>query len=230
MAGDITFGAVGAAFVAAIVSLIGLILGKEQKTSEFRREWINGLRDEIAQFVTNVTAISDQVKRSFSDDNEKLETLAPYYVSVNSASNSIRLRLNPDEPSSKEILDLMDEIEESSASDTTISCSNIACLEGRLITFAQKLLKSEWRRVKSGELAFRLAKYIATAALVMLAVILLVWSLRDSSQNVGYKGPLKQPLDHPRSLPIKPKLLPSSTATAADDSSVGTVDGRVNEK
>lgn len=65
MAVDITFGAVGAALIAAIVSLIGLILGKEQKTSEFRQEWINSLRAEITQFVTNVTAISDQVKRSF---------------------------------------------------------------------------------------------------------------------------------------------------------------------
>ncbi|MEM4379495.1 MAG: hypothetical protein QXL01_02260 [Thermoplasmatales archaeon] len=38
----IAFGAIVAALIAATVSFTSLIISKEQKTSEFRQEWING--------------------------------------------------------------------------------------------------------------------------------------------------------------------------------------------
>ncbi len=170
--GGLTLGAIGAALIAAVVSLIGLVLGKEQKTSEFRQEWINNLRTEISEYVTNVTAISDQVKIVFCDDNEKLKHLIPYYSSVNSAANSIKLRLNPNESAAKEILDVMARIERQSADDNALSSSSMRELEDELIGKAQLLLKSEWSRVKAGEFAFRLAKYSAvTFVFILLGVL-----------------------------------------------------------
>lgn len=156
--------------------------------------------------------------------------LAPYYVAINSASNSIRLRLNPDEAASKKILDLMDDIERASASDVSISFDSISNLEARLVTSAQELLKKEWRRVKSGELAFRFAKYTAIGAFVLLATILFIWGLRDTNPNLGQKGLLKQFLDHSSSLPIKPKSLTSPAAAASGNRSVSTSDDRVTKK
>lgn len=44
---DLSVGAVGAAMIAAFVSFLGLIIGKEQKTSEFRQAWIDALRSEL---------------------------------------------------------------------------------------------------------------------------------------------------------------------------------------
>ncbi|RGP40431.1 hypothetical protein BPTFM16_00716 [Altererythrobacter insulae] len=181
--GGLTFGAIGAALIAAVVSLIGLILGKEQKTSEFRQEWINKLREEIASYVTNVSAISDQVKFEFKDRNEKLKHLSPFYVEINSAANSIKLRLNPDENDAKAVLEVMDEIETASQDDDTFTSEEIRDLENKLISRSQKLLKSEWRRVKAGETAFKIAKYSAFALTIMLSALLVYAALATDGPN-----------------------------------------------
>ncbi|WP_394271015.1 hypothetical protein [Qipengyuania sp.] len=167
--GGLTFGAIGAALIAAAVSLIGLVLGKEQKTSDFRQEWINKLREEIASYVTNVSAISDQLNFEFVDKNEKLKYLSPFYVSINSAANSIKLRLNPDEVEAKAVLNVMNEIENASLSDDNLASEKVRSLEDKLILHSQKLLKRESSRVKSGEIAFRIAKYSALGLTIMLA-------------------------------------------------------------
>ena len=39
-----------AALIAAAMSFISLTLNKEQKTSEFRQAWIDGLREDLAAF------------------------------------------------------------------------------------------------------------------------------------------------------------------------------------
>lgn len=166
--GGLTFGAIGAALIAAVVSLIGLILGKEQKTSEFRQEWINKLREEIATYVTNVSVIADHLKLEFKDDTEKLKTLAPYYSQINSAANSIKLRLNPEEERSSIVLNLMAEVESASHVDADFSSARVLNLEEKLISESQILLKEEWVRVKKGERAFKWAKYSALTSAVML--------------------------------------------------------------
>lgn len=43
----VAIGAIGAALIAATVSLLGLIISKEQKTSEFRQAWIDALRSDL---------------------------------------------------------------------------------------------------------------------------------------------------------------------------------------
>lgn len=45
---DQAVGATIAAIVAALVALLGLIISKEQKVSEFRQQWIDALRADIA--------------------------------------------------------------------------------------------------------------------------------------------------------------------------------------
>lgn len=40
---SISIGAVGAAIIAGFFSIVSLIIGKEQKTSEFRQAWIDAL-------------------------------------------------------------------------------------------------------------------------------------------------------------------------------------------
>lgn len=59
MGGDISIGAIGAALIAGIVSLLGLIISKEQKTSEFRQTWVDSLRSEITSYLTSFNAIAD---------------------------------------------------------------------------------------------------------------------------------------------------------------------------
>ena len=59
---DISVGAVGAAIIAGLVSLFGLIIGKEQKVSEFRQAWIDDLRKCLVAYLVNINAISDALR------------------------------------------------------------------------------------------------------------------------------------------------------------------------
>ena len=51
---DVAIGAVVAALIAAIVSLLGLIISKEQKTSEFRQAWIDALRSDLTHLIHRI--------------------------------------------------------------------------------------------------------------------------------------------------------------------------------
>lgn len=218
--GGLTIGAIGAALIAAVVSLIGLILAKEQKTSEFRQEWINKLREEIADYATHVSAISDQLKIKFDDDNEKLKHLALYYLAINRASNAIKLRLNPAENGSKAILSAMSEIENRSTSDQSFSSSDIQVLEDDLIKESQKLLKSEWDRVKTGERTFRIAKMSAMVVLAVLVISLVVAAVM--SANGDNEGSSQRPQDQAVEHEVPPAPSRNVAPPDADPSEIET--------
>jgi len=77
---DAAIGAVVAALIAGIVSLLGLIISKEQKTSEFRQAWIDALRCDLTAFLTQINAIHDATKVRYVDHAEKVDTLRPLYL------------------------------------------------------------------------------------------------------------------------------------------------------
>ncbi|MDH3998607.1 MAG: hypothetical protein OET90_07185 [Desulfuromonadales bacterium] len=100
-------GAVLAASVTGAISFVNLIISKDQKVSEFRQEWINRLRDDIAEYLGHVSAISAIWQSiSLSKDKSRIdgEDLKDF---VDRIQNDIRcgrkahcrivLRLNPKE-------------------------------------------------------------------------------------------------------------------------------------
>jgi hypothetical protein len=54
---DQAVGAVAAALIAGLISLLGLIISKEQKVSDFRQAWIDALRSDIAAVITHAQSI-----------------------------------------------------------------------------------------------------------------------------------------------------------------------------
>ena len=46
-----------AALITALIAYINLTLSKEQKTSEFRQAWIDGLRNDLAAFFSSARAL-----------------------------------------------------------------------------------------------------------------------------------------------------------------------------
>jgi hypothetical protein len=53
----IAIGAIAAALIAGLIFLLSLVISKEQKISDFRQEWINSLRSEIAALIAHANAI-----------------------------------------------------------------------------------------------------------------------------------------------------------------------------
>ncbi len=85
-----------AAAIAATVSWLGLVISKETKISEFRQEWIDGLRKDIATLLGEATQYHASVLG-----------LAPTssVLKINQLMARIRLRLNLKEDNHQKLFD-----------------------------------------------------------------------------------------------------------------------------
>jgi len=176
--------AAGAFLVACIAggfSLLGLIIAKEQQVSGFRQAWIDALRADLAVLVAHAYQIqSFAAVHKPLQPSEFWQSTREDYVQLNQASIRIKLRLNPGEPDSKILLQLMGRMEELFKHvDDPQSPKKIDEIVGALERDAPHLLKTEWNRVKKGELMYRLAKLLAAVIFVGTAVIvgLLLWKI-----------------------------------------------------
>lgn len=167
---DISVGAIGAAAIAGIISLLGLIISKEQKTSEFRQAWIDALRTEITTYLTGLNAIADAARVKYASHAEKVRALSPHYSRLNQATFGIALRVNPKERRSQILLECIAELQELAVDEHKLTPEHIRPIEARLLSSSQDLLKFEWGRVKRGELTFVVAKFVSLA-LVIAALV-----------------------------------------------------------
>ncbi|MHA2936837.1 hypothetical protein ACXJY6_00920 [Vibrio sp. RC27] len=172
----IPIGVVTASIIAGLFSFISLVLSKEQKVSEFRQQWIDSLREEIATFIGNVVTISDISKRMLwaQEKGEKSEfsqsDLKEFQVAASKAYTRINLRLNPDDDNS-EVIALIESLEELRKFTKQAEWQKVDDKVDDVRSKSQALLKLEWERVKNGEPAFRRAKGVA-AFLVVSALTL----------------------------------------------------------
>jgi hypothetical protein len=154
-----------AAGIAATVSLVVTVLSKEQKTSEFRQQWIDALRADIAEWLAE-TALLYRLTvhltgKGQEADDRAVEQRFANLVKVRMLRIRIELRLNPNEHT--EMFDVI------KALCVTPPKADKAVLNERIAAVAaasQKILKAEWSRVKKGELAFVVTKFIAVGLLV----------------------------------------------------------------
>jgi hypothetical protein len=164
----VAVGAVIAALIAGMISLLGLIISKEQKTSDFRQAWIDGLRAEISMLTAHINAIYMAKELGHGDWGVvRLDV-----IGINQTAAQIKLRLNPQETGSRKILDHLANLE--TLVQGAASVQRLNEIEEALAADAQSLLKAEWVRVRQGEFTFRLAKYCAAAVVVAVLVLFVV--------------------------------------------------------
>lgn len=169
---EISIGAVGAAVIAGLVSMLGLIIGKEQKVSEFRQAWINDLRKCVVDYLVNINAICDMVRLRKVGEAKVDATLLSHYKSLNEASHGITLRINGEEKPAKTLLASMKEFEGLAQENNLLTPEKIREVEEGFIIAAKELLKFEWRRVKKGEPVFVWTKWVIFLAILTLLGIL----------------------------------------------------------
>ena len=165
---DLTIGAVGAALIGALVSLIGLIISKEAKVSEFRQAWIDDLRSSLSTFLAHINALVDLKRATFISEEERFDREQGLLRELNSSYYQIALRINSDEPLAKELQKVMVQL-----SKVVKDEEELANYDGYRVEFikaAASLLKAEWVRVKRGERVYRLANLIAGIAVMAFAV------------------------------------------------------------
>jgi hypothetical protein len=159
-------GTIGAALSAAALSFLGLLITKQSKISEFRQQWIDALRQEVASLISNAFTIFES---DSSDPNQS-------YAELHRLTSLIALRLNPGEEQSKALLAAVNGLRDELHSSTTFTA--VQSKVQILISATQAVLKMEWQRVKSGELFYRWVFRIAVGG---TGVFLVVWLAQHHS-------------------------------------------------
>jgi hypothetical protein len=187
---DVAIGAITASVIAGIISLLGLIISKEQKTSDFRQAWIDELRKEISNLISHANAIHGFSLTSPKAIAEQWKEVRDDFVGINRATAMVRLRLNPKEKPSIEILKTIEEIEKLLTPGNSPDYRVLNDIEKKLVRQTSTVLKMEWNRVRHGEMAYRVAKYVA---LVFIAVVLLAGSMAVYKAVVLPEQPIAGP-------------------------------------
>lgn len=147
--------------IAALVSLVAVILSKDQKTSEFRQAWIDALRDDVSKFVGIATALISAAEIvNKKEDKEISEYLLSKVNELGEGEfllSRIRLRLNPKEHS--ELIGLIKWLQD----DNSVTRKMLAQKVELMVDLVQLELKKEWERVKRGERSYRILKYSSAA-------------------------------------------------------------------
>jgi len=175
-------GTIIAAVIAAIVSLLGLIISKETKVSEFRQAWIDSLRAEIAAVITHAQALHGAHLAKFKDQPTLWQNVRDDFVGLNKAWAKVKLRLNPGEAHSIAILKALEEHERIFTPDKVPDFTKLDSAEKKLLSTTQVVLKEEWKRVKWGEPVYKCATVLA-ALLVIGGLFMLYRSFLASQGN-----------------------------------------------
>ncbi|MBY0237172.1 MAG: hypothetical protein K2W93_19495 [Burkholderiaceae bacterium] len=171
--------AITVALFAGSISLVGLVIAKEGKTSDHRQAWIDALRKELADYYAGVVEIVYTVKALQSEGTkrtaqEEMKAVAEPYRRYATAETSIRLRINAVDSSpvlrklNSELLSSITKIEDLfGSSEFTGFKESEAIMDeaGKLISTSSMVLKLEWERVKAGERWYRWTKWISAAVM-----------------------------------------------------------------
>jgi hypothetical protein len=167
------------ALISGVFVVMNFIVTKDQKTSEFRQNWIDSLRDDVAEYIAINTVLFSRLvysaqsnKISNNDISEFFKDNSSEFVKRDTARNRIYLRVNPEDD--KEIIEAMQEIEQYWEGKKDFVHSSFAQCIDKLIQLMQKLLKKEWKRVKRGEVTYIIMKYIFVASIIILIVLVIL--------------------------------------------------------
>ena len=164
--------AIGAALIAGGASFIGLLITNQSKVSEFRQEWIDSLRDEVATLISDVFTIHDA-----QTTRRDLKNLDACFTEMHKVNALISLRLNLKEKESLAIISAMAALKDAIYSEKS-TFPEVAAKVDSLTHATNVVLKSEWRRVKRGESLYRWTFRIVLVATLVLLVLLLTRNIQ----------------------------------------------------
>ncbi|SFX26687.1 hypothetical protein SAMN03159316_1343 [Pseudomonas sp. NFR02] len=166
----VALGAIVAALLAGFFSYVNLVSAKENKVSEFRLAWTDGLREEVASFTAAIQVLAKHEETFMDLRQYKWPDVSEYDLEVKWIEKSellfsqcienmskIHLRLNPDHIKKPNGLEskLMDALRLSRDcfNDGDYAGALDGC--GAIRNTAAPLLKQTWETVKLGEPGYR---------------------------------------------------------------------------
>ncbi|VVM43806.1 hypothetical protein PS623_00392 [Pseudomonas fluorescens] len=229
----IALGVVTAALLTGFFSYMNMVSSKENKVSEFRLSWLDGLRNEIAEYTSAVQELvriqSRFTSGDFHSEKEKHALYIDWYKETREAFaravenlSRIQLRLNPlhiqdkpDSPEAKLLSALKDAREASKDGDFERALE--LCNDIRVA--AAPILKSTWDLVKDGEPGYRKTRKYAALTVaggfyLILAVGLAMALTKILSSQQSKQAMIVVPITEtsPTSTIKSPQVLPAEPA------------------
>lgn len=118
-----------------------LIQARASSVSNNRQAWINALRDEVTGFLTDAElsiVVRDEMRLSDEREHEQLRIRRALTTHI----FKVRLLINPTEGESTTLVEMLQDVEINDLTDSRREA---------IVAHTQKILKTEWERVKSGE-------------------------------------------------------------------------------
>ena len=167
---------IAAALVAGGISFISMMVAKDQKISEYRQDWIDSLRTELGEYLALFVTLASYELMALNESEEKhkeyIKLQHDNWVKLNNLDTCITLRLNPVEHI--KLISLIDKATHLAADikDNNVTYEKIEALSSSITEESQKILKSEWKRVKRGEISFFITKWIALLIVIIASVVI----------------------------------------------------------
>lgn len=158
----------GAAAIGAAITVVSLMVSKENKVSEFRQQWIDALREDISAFL----AVATMLCRGELGKAERDEHL----LRLSELDCRIRLRFKRGDPDVAQFIAALNGV--SATSTPQADRMEFIHHEEALREAAQVILKAEWERVKCGELKYRVVLWCAATAFAASAVTVIALLIR----------------------------------------------------
>lgn len=222
-------GAVVAALVAGGIAYTNLVAGKESKVSEFRQAWIDALREDLAALFSNTRTLArayqefrapppPEIAKAFGIDSTKITEVRHGAADT---YHRILLRLNPGQDDHRELRRLLKVMINAQHEYMTNESGNVEVPLAAVKAAAENaeaVLKTEWTRVKKGEIAYRIA--VGAAALMLVGFAgLLVWFFVVSANTQGSAASTKASAAVSKAVPgSTPEPVPAPAANPAPNS------------
>jgi len=176
---------------AALAALVGLIITKESKTSDFRQEWIKELRKSFCEFNKLSVKIHNEYVLQNTFERTKKQAARGRnvsnlpdddYAELNRLISEIKLRMNLSEPKDEEnkLITMLDYWESVFDLEKIIFRSQY----NELIEIQSKILKIEWERVKTGESAYKGLLYTLKCAFVVMVLLLFAFFVINTAHSL----------------------------------------------
>lgn len=167
------------ALLAGVTSLLGLIISKENRVSDFRQEWINGLRAEIASLIGRAYDLNRARVSPGERPDRPLESDRTDLLHMELALAQIDLLMNPrDESIVQKAKAIVDEL----SPGGPVGEEQLSGLVNELRNESKRYLKKEWEVVKKGERVFQVAKHLAVI-LVAAVIVALFWGVAHTKRS-----------------------------------------------
>lgn len=152
--------------ITALAAILGVIIGstvsfliarqqfKATVISANRQQWINKLRDCIANFQTKSKIALVEASLALNVETTVASNVKNHDEALKGMrflSNKVALLINPNETDHSELISLFKQLEDHCINGDPNERTKEEKLQNAITTIGQKILKREWERVKRGK-------------------------------------------------------------------------------